>query len=212
MNTKTINLHEALSELKIIDKKILRKIEELDIVETKLNKDTRVTGIDEQEFKDTQKALWESINDTIKYSDALKASVQQSNAVTKVYIGSVEYTVAEAISMKNNGLEKKMLLLDKLSRVYKLSKQKAEKTNEYLTGRADEYLSSMGVIKDAKNPSAEEKAMRDNYISTNTMVLVSPINVTKEIELLSEDIDKFTVEVDSKLSTSNALTEITVEW
>lgn len=44
------------------------------------------------------------------------------------------------------------------------------------------------------------------------MELIDPVNILEKIEALEVEIADFTTEVDSALSVSNALTEITVEY
>ena len=46
----------------------------------------------------------------------------------------------------------------------------------------------------------------------NSRALVDPINVQNKIRVLSDEISSFEAEVDSVLSTSNALTTVTIEY
>ena len=56
------------------------------------------------------------------------------------------------------------------------------------------------------------KDMRESYIERETMQLVDGINIKKVKEELADEINKFKAEVDAVLSTSNAMTEITIEY
>jgi len=44
------------------------------------------------------------------------------------------------------------------------------------------------------------------------MEIVDPIGIRAEMERLEKEINDFTVEIDSALSVSNALTELTIEY
>ena len=68
--------------------------------------------------------------------------------------------------------------------------------------------------KDAKMTvdSDAMKALRKTYIENNTYDLIDPLNVTKLIEDLSNEVDNFNIEVDAALSVSNAVTVIEIEY
>lgn len=53
---------------------------------------------------------------------------------------------------------------------------------------------------------------REAYIEAQTMELVDPIGVLKEMEDLETEIAEFTAEVDAALSVSNSLTEIEITY
>ena len=63
-----------------------------------------------------------------------------------------------------------------------------------------------------KNASEEVKKVRADFIAAQTFEIIDPIDIKSEMEALDEKINGFMVEVDSALSVSNALTEITIEY
>ena len=54
--------------------------------------------------------------------------------------------------------------------------------------------------------------MRADFITAQTYEIADPINVKAEMEKLDTKINAFLVDIDSALSVSNALTEITIEY
>lgn len=63
-----------------------------------------------------------------------------------------------------------------------------------------------------KGASDEIKKVRTDFITAQTMEIVDPIGIASEMERLEGEINDFTVEIDSALSVSNALTELTIEY
>ena len=63
-----------------------------------------------------------------------------------------------------------------------------------------------------KNMSEEVRKTRENFIQSQTVEVITPVNVEEEMTKLRDYIDSFTVNVDAALSVSNALTTITVEY
>ena len=136
----------------------------------------------------------------------------QSNAVTKITVAGVEYTVAEAIDLKNHGMEFLGNLQEQMVRDYRNAERSAQIENANLESRADSYMKTMIGNSDTKNMSAENRATRDAFIAAQTVELVDPIGILTLAAELDEQINTFLSKVDSALSTSNALTTITVEY
>ena len=115
--------------------------------------------------------------------------------------------------MKNHGIPLQQKLLDKLSKDNRAARKQADDNNgDYLETRADEYVKSLYGNVDMKGASDEIKKVRSDFIAAQTMELVDPIGIDAEMKRLEATINGFTVEIDSALSVSNALTEITVEY
>lgn len=213
MTTEKMTVHKALCELKTLDDRINKAIQGAVYVFANKHTNTKVAGKSIPEYCEEVKSAYKSACDLIARRDAIKRAVTMSNATTKVTIGDQEYTVAEAIEMKNNGVPMRKKLLDKLVRDSRDARKKAEENNgEYLEMRADEYVKSLYGNVDMKGASEEIKKVRNDFIAAQTMELVDPIKIDAEMKGLEEAINGFTVEIDSALSVSNALTEITVEY
>lgn len=213
MVQEKMNIHRALSELKVLDSRVKKAIAGTDFVVCNKHSNTKIGGMPIGEFCDQVKAGYKSATDLIARRAAIKRAVVLSNAVTKVTIAGVEYTVAEAIEMKNHGIELKKELVGRLRMCYLDAKINAQTANsDVLERRADEYIKSLYGSTDMKNASEDVKRTREDFITAQTTELVDPIGASKEIEKLDAEISAFMVEVDSALSVSNAMTEIEVSY
>ena len=173
----------------------------------------KVAGVSINTYSEEIRAAYQSAKDLIARRDAIKRAVTLSNATVKVTIGGKEYTVAEAIEMKNHGIPLKQLLLKKLDNDNRRARLEADKNNgDMLEMRADEYVKSLYGNVDMKGASDEIKKVRADFIAAQTMEIVDPINITTELTALEKEINDFVVEIDSALSVSNALTELEIAY
>ena len=213
MTTETMNIHQALVELKTLDKRIESAIQEGDWVVANKHSNGKISGIDLKDWVENVKSRHQKVTGLIARTEAIKRAVVNSNATTKVTIAGREYTVAEAIDMKNHGIERLRALVRRLNHDYTMAKSAADRANgAELERRADDYVRTMIGNTDVKGMTEEIKRLRDEFIKAQTMELVDPIGVLKQIEMLNEQINAFEINVDSALSVSNALTAIEVSY
>lgn len=213
MTTEKMSIHQALVELKTLDKRIESAIREGEWVVANKHSNGKIGGVDLKDFVEDVKARHQKVTSLIARAEAIKRAVVNSNAVTKVTIAGKEYTVAEAIEMKNNGIDRLRTLVQRLSSDYTMAKATADRANgAELERRADDYVRTMIGNTDVKGMTDEVKRLRDEFIKAQTMELVDPIGVLKQIEQLNEQINAFEVNVDSALSVSNALTSIEISY
>lgn len=215
MNTEKMTVHKALAELKIIDDRINKAIGNTVFVEAVKNGTDKINGIDIEDFKNNIKSGFQKANDLINRRNAMKRAVVLSNATTKVTIGGKEYTVAEAIEMKNHGMDGKKALLRDMSYEYSRSNVKFnEYSGENLEQRANDYvqniLRSQGDSSD--KDSKQIQALHDAFVETNQFIMIDPLHIADKIEELENEIHEFEVEVDAALSVSNAITVIEFEY
>lgn len=212
MTTEKMNVHKAMIELKTLNSRIESAVARVQFVLSNKHSNEKINGTPVSRVIQDIKDSYQSVVDLIKRRNAIKRAVIRSNNETMVTICGVEYTVAEAIDMKNNGLKGDVLLLSKLSMDYSSAKRKAEVENSTLDSRADAYIKSLYENADMKNLSDEIQKMRQDFVSGQAVELVDPLDAKKLIDRLDAEIDSFKVEVDAALSVSNAVTEITVEY
>ena len=213
MTTEKMNIHQALVELKTLDKRIDAAINEGEWVVANKHSNNKISGVDLKDFAENIKSRHQKVISLIARAEAIKRAVVNSNAVTKVLIAGKEYTVAEAIEMKNNGVERKKKLIFRLHTDYTHAKAMADRANgAELERRADEYIRTMLGTTDIKGMTEEVQRMREDFIKAQTVELVDPIGVLKQMELLNEEITAFETNVDAALSVSNALTNIEVSY
>lgn len=217
MTKETCTVHKALAELKTMDDRIAKAIRENTYVLAVKHSAEKINGMTVANFKEKMRSGYQKATDLIARRDAMKRAVVLSNATTKVKIGENEYTVAEAIEMKNHGMEFRSALLHQMNSAYVSAQNELNRNSgETLEKKAEQYV--LAVIaaqpKDSKMSVDSEamKALRKTYIENNTYDLVDPLDVAKIMETLDAEINEFNAEVDAALSVSNALTVIEFEY
>lgn len=206
-----LSITRALTELKTLNARIDRKIDELiplDLTTPKFQGKALKTNKTVEQFNKDTKADYESLNDLIKRRTALKAAITLSNAITKVKILSKEMTVAECIEYKAL-LPYKTKLLSRL----KTNRSVINKEMEQARLGLEQSLQNMlqqSAGKDRKANPDEYDAIAKPFIEHNKTELVDPLKIDEEIKKLDEEITKFTQDIDIVLSESNSKTEIEI--
>lgn len=213
MTAETMNVHQALAELKTLDKRIEKAIQTPEWVVTNKHSNGKIDGVTVSEYVATVKEQYQKAMDLIRRRDAIKRAVVNSNAVTKVLIAGVEYTVAEAIDKKNHGTQFLSMMARRLAHDHTQAKMIADRENgSRLEDRADVFVKSLIGNTDTKGMTEEIKARREDFIAAQTLDIVDPIGAVKEIERLEDEVSSFLTNVDAALSVSNAITDITVSY
>ena len=213
MTTEKMNVHQALAELKTMEKRITSAIQETDWVLANKHSNTKIGGVAVKDCVEEIKAKYQKVTDLIRRRDAIKRAVVNSNAVTKVVVAGKEYTVAEAIDRKNNGVEYLTGLARRIAHDYALAKNVADRANgSELERRADDHVRIMIGNTDMKGATDEAQRIRKEFIEAQTTELVDPIGALKVVEALDAEVTAFLTEVDAALSVSNAITTIIVEY
>ena len=216
MVTETMTVHEALCELKTIEKRIVRAINDCKFATTNRHYNQKINGIDIKEYCDNQADNYKSACDLINRRNAIKRSVVRSNAVATVNICGTEMTVAEAIDMKNNGIQFQKMMYDTMASQLKLAQTVIERENgDALQRRADQHIeATYGRQTDMKNIAEDVRKDRDQFIVNQTMELVQPanMNLIAEMKRIDKEINDFNTKVDAELSVSNAITKIEISY
>ncbi|MBR0390748.1 MAG: hypothetical protein IJK38_00295, partial [Oscillospiraceae bacterium] len=148
----------------------------------------------------------------------IDSAIVASNAVTKVTTSYGEFTIAGAISLRNrlrgNGSYEEDAdfegnLLRKMENEFKAQVQVAESKNQKLQNTAESMrLSILG--KDSKVKDDKPLEVVETYVRENTTVLVDPLNVQKQIDVLKEKRDTLLRELDTQIKVSNATTFVEI--
>lgn len=217
MTIEKMTIHNALAELKTLDARIEKAIRETPYVLAAKHSAEKINGMSIADFKTQIKSCYQKATDLIARRDAMKRAVVLSNANTKITIGGNEYTVAEAIEMKNHGIEFKERLLNAMIYAYNDAQNDLSRNSgDSLERKAEQYV--LAVIqaqpKDSKMTvdSDAMQSLRKTYIENNTYDLIDPLGVANVIKSLEDEINKFNTEIDAALSCSNALTVIEFEY
>lgn len=217
MTTEKMNVHRALSELKVLDDRINDAIKRTHLCVAAKHSATKLDGMPLSDYKDNIKSNYQKTMDLIRRRDALKRAVVNSNSKTTVTVAGETMTVSEAIDKKNHGVCYLKTVLRRMSVDYENAMHTINHhSGDYLEKAAEQYVLSIiaSLPKDSKLGVDDElmKANRKNYIENNTYDLIDPINIVKTMDDLRETISAFESEVDAVLSTSNAVTEIEISY
>ena len=214
MIQEVMTVHKALCELKMLDKRINESIMSAEFCRANKHSNVKIDGGTIAEYEAAAVSKYQSTMDMIIRRDAIKRAVVASNAVTEVTIGGNRYTVADAVELRRHGLSYRRTLLQAMTLQLKRVRGTIEQKNgEELTRAADKMVEVYyGRQTDVKAITEEMKATREKFIEDNTYELLDPIRVENRIRELDKEITAFETEVDSALSVSNAVTEITVSY
>ena len=207
-----MTVHKALAELKTLDDRINSEITGSVFVRANRHNNMKIFGKTIADFMADTESSYQSVKALINRRNAMKRAVVLSNAITKVNIGGVEYTVAEAIEMNNHGMENLVELRNCLREQYSSVKRMVESENgDKLVKACENYIqATFGTKEKINNPDIE--TAQNVYMANNTYDIVTGLDIEKVIKELTDRIDAFKAEVDSALSVSNALTVIEFDY
>ena len=207
-----MTVHKALAELKTLDDRINSEITGSVFVRANRHNNMKIFGKTIPDFMADTESSYQSVKALINRRNAMKRAVVLSNAITKVNIGGVEYTVAEAIEMNNHGMENLVELRNCLREQYSSVKRMVESENgDKLVKACENYIqATFGTKEKVNNPDIE--TAQKVYMANNTYDIVTGFDIEKIIKELTDRIDAFKAEIDSALSVSNALTGIEFDY
>lgn len=172
MKTETMTIHEALSELKMLDNRISSKINGSVFAFANKHSNNKIAGKTIDAYLEAAESNYQSITDLLNRRKAIRNALSQSNAVTKVTIGGREYTIAEAIEMKKSGMSNYHTLLTEMTHQLTNANATIYRENERLVDKADQYVTGLLGTKE-KVVSADAEVLRKAYIDANTYDLVA---------------------------------------
>lgn len=207
--TERMTAHKILTEMKLVEKRITKTVADGVYCIANKHSNTKIDGMSIEEYKSKMQGDFDKATAEIARYFAMKKALSLSNAVTKVTISGQEYTIAEAIAMKNHGVYHKQYLLDTLRTQYSaVQRTLVTKNGDELDRRAEKYVIELyGNNEDVKKGEAAMQA-KQQYIEQHSYDLIDKISIVDRIAELEKEIDEFASEVDAALSVSNALTEI----
>lgn len=203
---------KGLNELKLLDSRIYRKLDEAEFVSTAKVSSVNVDGkVSKEAFKTNAKADYQSITDLIKRRSLIKAAIIKSNASTTVKVGEKTMTVAEAIDRKSS-IDYEKQLLDTLTRQFKKATEKLEHKN-LIVDESIEQLLNTAYGKEGKEKISQGSydAISEPYRKANEYGLVDSLETQKLIKSLKDEIEDFESEVDTVLQISNSITLIEID-
>lgn len=209
MSNEKMSIHRGLAEIKLLDSRIGRAITEGIYCTHNKRSNQKIQGMEIQDFKDKViKSSFDKVEELIKRRQRIKSAIVKSNATTDVEIAGNKMSVAEAIERKMS-IEYDRDFLNKLKQQYSTALLNIERNNATLTERADAQINALYQNKENVDP-VKIQSLRNDFIDENTFDLIDPVNIKAKIDKLEKEIEDFEVEVDFKLSESNATTFIEI--
>ena len=216
MTTETMTINEALAVKKNLMSRIATAVRNFVPAVPNKHINSKIDGLTVEDWRKHQAERYQSISDMIRRRDAITCAIAQSNAVTKVTVGKREYTVAEAIAAKNDGMSGKVALRDRIASVLSMSELEVNRRNgDDLEARADTYIkNTYGGQTDLRNLTEDIRRDRADYIARQSYDLVMPAGMQMKqlLQELDEEINTFMTGVDFALTNSNATTTITITY
>jgi hypothetical protein len=198
----TMSVTRALAELKTLQKRIQKFNSSVFINVVTSNRYSSPSASEADMRSD-----WDAVNALIERYRAIKFAILQSNAVTKVRVGSKTYTVAEAIALKES-MKHEQELLDTLRRQRVSVTNTVETHNQAIQHKLDSLLEIN--FKERKTSEDDIKTIKDAYLKNNEIRVVDPLKIDARIAEMESRLEEFRSNVDFCLSESNAVTTITV--
>lgn len=204
-----MSITKALRELKTLDARILKKVNETTFAASKKPKENIRGFKTVDEFEKEVKENLQSIKDLMDRRKQIKKSIVESNATTLVEVSGVKMTVADAIERKNF-IEIEKTLLRKMNSDYAQSQERVEVNNELAQDRLDTQLNNM-ISKDGKTDLTAVEGYKKLFWESEETKLIDPICVKEIATRMALDIESFEDDVDVALSEINARTLISIE-
>lgn len=204
-----ISITRALRELKTLDARIVKKVNETTFAASKKPKENIPGFKTVDEFEKKAKESLQSIKDLIERRKQIKKAIVESNAKTAVEVSGIKMTVADAIERKNF-IEIEKTLLRKMNSDYGQSQVRVEQNNELAQDRLDTQLNNM-ISKDGKTDLTAVEGYKKLFWESEETKLIDPIQVKDIATRMAEDIESFEDDVDVALSEINANTMITID-
>lgn len=200
-----ISINRALSELKLLNKKITDKTAKLQVAVGIQQK----TVIDKDVFLKSVAANIQQLRDFIQNRNKIKSAIVLSNAKTKVTIGDKTMTVAEAIERKTS-IDLDKALNKKMREDYYNLESQIEQHNVNAKTQADKQCEAALGAQTEGDKGAQYKTIFEAYYEANKAEVLAPEDIKAQIEKDQDTIDEFESEVDFILSESNTKTSINV--
>lgn len=209
MTKQKMTIHRALSELKLIDSKIEKQINE--IVPSGIYQKGKLINnyVKEEDFSNSAKSKFDSVNDLIERKNAIKSAIVEANWITKVKISEKEMTIADAINFKSVVKFKKKLIETLKARQQQAVAQ-LNQQNTVVEQNVQRILEATFGKENVKAGKDDVESVRKPYMDANEFHLFDPLKVAEKVESMEKEVGDFEMEVDAVLSEINAVTFIEV--
>jgi hypothetical protein len=204
--TESISITRALAELKLLDNRIEKKINENDFVFFVSKKKT--LNIDQTNR--LTNSNYQSIIDLITRRSKLKNAIILSNSKTMVKLGNKSLTVAEVIETKQIIPFYKNLLYKLKTNLANVNNQVEKHTLAMEVDLQKILEINFGKSNNLKTNSDDIDTISKTYRDNNKAEMLDCIDVSNKIKELEYIIEQYETESNFVLSESNAITHIEI--
>lgn len=230
MSTKSISVYQAMVDLKIMKKQFESMMDELHTVlvsgsnpyskkdnimnipfvsiKTRAGKELGDVKIDE--LTKGLQSNFDKYNHLFKNIEAYSSAIAQSNAVTKITIGGVEYTIAEALKKKELS-DRYAEFLQLIKAQVSLASYSVATKNSDLESKWLDTLKTISNDGELKLDDAFIEKQKNEFYDNNTFELLDPMSHSTKIDSMIEAHQLFVGQIDTELTSSNVRTIIEIE-
>lgn len=209
MTTKKITITRALKELKTLGDRIDKMTSEATFCVLLEKPGQLPVGFSStEELEKSLKANYQSLVDLIAYRERIKQAIVNSNATTMVTIAGKKYTVAAAIETKQSSEYKIALVRAMKSQLEKAVNSKS-RLDAQVRSRLDDLIKSTFQGK-ANVAESEYASIANPFMERNEVKIIDPLDLSKLINSLHDDVAEFLNNVDDVLTVSNSTNFIEV--
>jgi hypothetical protein len=202
-----MTIHRGLAELKLIDARIQKQIEQT-IPSGIKQKDKKVFNfIDEVDFVKNAQSGYDSVLALIDRKNKIKCAIVRKNAETTVKVNEENMTIADAINFKTLVQFKKQLIAS-MRQKHNKNLSDMEKNNTVVEQNCQKVLEVTFGKDNVKVQSSDIEAVKKPFMEQNQFILVDPLKIADRVNELEKAVMTFEAEVDAVLSEINAITII----
>lgn len=210
MGVRKMSIQEGLNELKTLDSRIERALNEKNVYGSVVIGERSVPGYESNEkFVEKSKAAFQSTQALIARRTTIKNAIIKKNAEVQVEIGNKAMSLAEAINTKSY-IEADKRLLYQLTTQYNKLMREMESAEAQYRNKLDAHIENI-VGKDQKDKMAANQSIIDFFSKQNEPKFIDAIGLKDQIEKMSKDIEEFESKVDFVLTRANITNDIEFE-
>lgn len=212
MKMAEMTVQRALNELRIIDERLNKRLQEFVVVGTKKVSEARVVETRESivEFENRAKGVLDSVDGLLRRQQELKHAIMTSNATTMIEVAGKTYSVMTAIDRKRT-IEKEKLVVKYMRDALIRAEYKVNQENDKMESYIQRQTNAMAGGDLSSKKDDYIIAFEKSYREQNSWDLVDPLKLRDLIEQREQEISMFELEIDTALTVSNAITKIEIE-
>lgn len=208
-----ISVTRALSEIKMLDKRINDKISLTGFVALSRGRNDQATVVGSNNTVDYVENKIHSdvqqLQALITRRRMLKSLVAESNAKTKVVINNIEHVVQDAIEYKTS-IKYETSVHERMVNQYRAAISERERQNVALNQKIETAVAQAYGNEKGKVTEDQYLAVAKPRLDEGEYNLIDPLNLEEQIKRQADQLNNFLTEIDFVLSESNARTMIEV--